>query len=708
VTRLSSEGSPFLTAAVASSIAAIVIGFVYWALRIGFENPVVPIAASVGLGLLFINIPVIVSSALERPGAAHQWLTSYSFIWLATFAVIAGIGRAAVRFESSPTILIATLGAAAFLAVLISWLKRTSFRNALLLIAGSGFFGTWAAGVVWGRIYKNPVFLEMLISNGIVHHDAVTLAALGNMLRTYHVASPGLDGLPYMAYHWGTPWLFAQLSNLTGQSVLEFYQLGYPVALIPLFFGGVLAFAAQMQKGEEKQSAAFWAVFLGATVGFIPVTGLDALGVWTSNLTISESYGVAIPFGLMLAATVVEFWRERCEPIFSRSASVLDFAFLAFILAGGLAIAGYLKISVMILGFGALGYAALRVQAWKRPTLILIFLWIAVLVFLTYKRVSLVAHHEGIVPFDFIRSFVPRVWWPFYVLAQLFWTIVYVVLRLRRENAETVRDVAQLIRARKIIDVEIVSVVAIAGLLPGFILHIDGGSAFYFSDVQRWLSVGLILASAGILIPKARVNGLAKAALIFVAIPFIVSMARNSIHWTTRMLKANAELRHSLYPAGESVAMLPGIRSLPRLIDPVKLSEGLRRSANYNPVSGLLALSRLSADEKRLSAVFVPQSEERYWTILKRPGACSFSGFVVPALTGISMVDGMPAPDCKLSPYYGLSLYDKRSHPQTAAEAEPSSVCKRAVGLGFTRVIRLHFDEAGRMSSLTTECAKKS
>jgi hypothetical protein len=697
-----------LSIAVGSSVVAIGLGLIYWALRIGFENPPVPIIASVALGLLFINVPVLLSRVISREDARNRWIRSYSFAWIFTFALIAAAGRIAVGFERSPAILIAILGSLAFLIVLSGWIRATPPLRALALLAGTGMFSTWAAGVVWGRIYKSPVFLEMLIANGVVHHDAVTLAALGNMLRSYHVASVGLDGVPYMAYHWGTPWLFAQLSNLTGQSVLEFYQLGYPVAMIPLFFGGLLAFAAQMREGEADLSFAFWAVFLAATIGVIPVAGLDAIGVWTSNLTISESYAVAVPFALMLAATTVEFWRERSEPLLARHGTALDFAFLALILAGGLVILGYLKISLMILGFVALGYAAVRVQAWKRLPLAVIGVCIVFLVFITYKRVSLVAHHEGIVPLDFLRSFVPQVWWPFFIPAQLFWSLVYIALRLRQEKAHTVADAAALVRERRILDVEIVAVVAVAGLLPGFILHIDGGSAFYFSDVQRWLSVGLLLASVGTLMPRARLTGLAKAAVLLIAAPFIVSMARNSVHWTARMLKVNAELRHSLYPPAERALILPAIRSLPRLTDSAKLATGLRSAENYNIVHGMLALARLPVRDKEQTAVFVPQREVKYWTLLKRPGACSFSGFVVPAITGMSMVDGMPPPGCKLSPYYGLSLYPKRQSPQADTDTMPATVCTRAARLGFRRVITLHFDEHGRMSSTTSQCVTTS
>jgi hypothetical protein len=549
--------------------------------------------------------------------------------------------------------------------------------------------------------------METLIGSGIVHHDGVTLAALGNMLRTYHVASMGLDGVSYMAYHWGSPWLFAQLSNLTGQSVLTFYQLGYPVTMIPLFFGSVVACAVQLSERDVTRDWITWALLIAATIGFMPITGMDALGVWTSNLVISESYAVAIPIALMLLATTVVFWNQRGNAVLMGNAGVGDFTFLAIVLAGGLVVLGYVKISFMILGFGALAYAALRVGAWKRLPLVAIALWITAIVAVTYKRVSLVAHHEGVVPFDFLKSFVAHEWWPFFVIAQLFWSLLFIVLRLRQENARTVADVIRLSRERRILDVEVLAVVATAGILPGFILHIDGGSAFYFSDIQRWLAVPLILASAAALIPRIewnRFSKLGKVAIVFVLLPFVVSTARNSEHWTTRMLKANAELRYSLYPAGERAAITPGIRALPHLADPVKLDAGLKSSANYNPVEGLVSLAEMPLWEKKATAVFVPQSEQKYWTILKRPGACAFSGFVVPSLTGIAMIDGMPAADCKLSPYYGLSLFAHRTTAQADADTTRVVLCRKAAAAGFRQVVKLHFDDEGRMSSQAIGC----
>jgi len=341
---------------------------------------------------------------------------------------------------------------------------------------------------------------------------------------------------------------------------------------------------------------------------------------------------------------------------------------------------------------------------------VLVGLISTLLVVITYPRVSLAAHREGIVPLDFLKGFVPLDWWAFFLLFHLFWSVLYVVLRLRQEGARTLGDVAALARTGKTLDVELVILIALAGVAPGMVLHIDGGSAFYFSDVQRWLSVGLLLAGVGTLLPRIprwRWTDLRMIAIAFVALPLAISLSRNSLHWTSRMLRANSATRYALYPAADRAAIPEGIRSLPLLDDPAKLEAGLASARNSNPVRGLLELGELSPVSKRATAVFVPQSEDRYWSILTRPGACGFSGFVIPSLAGMSMIDGMPPVGCTLSPYYGLSLYPKRTRPQTPEDATPGALCRRALRLGFQRVLTLRFDESGKIDRQPTECLRK-
>ncbi len=617
------------------------------------------------------------------------------------------------------------------------WITKAPLWRSLLFVAGTGVFSVWASGVVWGTIYKNPLFYEDYILNGYIHHDGLAVAAIGNMLRTYHVATTGIDGLNYVPYHWGTPWLFAQLSNLTGAEVFNFYQLGFPVTMLPLFFGGTVAFAVAMRNRRKGPDAGqdlrhdfrFWFVFLAACLGIIPLSGLDGMGVWTSGL-ISESYTVAVPCGLLFLATVVAFYdgvSQRAGVATGRARAVADSLFVLIGIPLGIVILGYLKISLMVLGFALAMYALFRLRLYRRPLYLMAALLLVVLFYFTYGQVSLPAHREGISPFDFLWGFVRPAWWPFFLMVHLFWSWVYIAARLRSEGVGTLTDLKEAAAEHRILDVEAVALVALLGIAPGLILHIDGGSAFYFSDVQRWLSAGLILsrfpAFLALIVGEAppnrkrkprgflsRLDGvtLRQVLIVFFLVPVVGSMVSNSLAWPITMARANGETRHALYPAAVAANIPSGLHALVRLRDRATLDEGLRRSPNFVVAETLRGLSAIPASVRRHTALFIPQDQGAFWHSLTRPGACTFQPLLATALSSVAMVDGMPPYGCTLSRYYGLGSFRPRTRPQTAADAAPAVLCRRAAAAGMDRVLVLTFDGTRSATTTTVQCPPKS
>jgi hypothetical protein len=297
------------------------------------------------------------------------------------------------------------------------------------------------------------------------------------------------------------------------------------------------------------------------------------------------------------------------------------------------------------------------------------------------------------------------------------------VLRLIQERTATLEDLWDQLKARRLLDVEAVLLVALAGVAPGMILHIDGGSAFYFSDVQRWLALGLLLsmpplwiiafdrseapASAGGARGLGSLRTARIAAAIF-ALPLVATMALNAAHWTKIFAQANSATRTSLYPASLASSIPAGIHGLPYLANSETLREGLEASRNFRVLDQLRRLSSLSLAERRRTALFIPQSERRYWDVLTRPGACSFSSFVAPALSTMAMIDGMPPFGCELSPFYGLGQYTPRRRPQTEADASAENVCRKARASRFQQVMLLHFDSAGAMIERLAACTGTS
>jgi len=726
------------TIVVATGIVSIGMAALYWAMRIGFENPLLDAARPVAIALFILTFPFVASRGIwalrgKEQGTALPWWASYPFLSLVGLALTGILGRLVPTLGFSPLPLLAIVGVTAFLVILARWITSAHLWRSLLLVTGSGAFSVWASGVVWGTIYKNPLFYENYVLNGLIHHDVLPLAAIGNMLSTYHVATTGIDGLNYVPYHWGTPWLFAQFSNLTGDKVFDFYQLGFPVMMIPFFFGGILVFAVAMRNRRKSPDAGqdlrddfrFWFIFLAACLGVIPLAGLEGMAVWTS-LLISESYVVAVPCALLLLATVVAFYdgaSQRPGAEGGRGRAIADSLFVLIGIPLGIIALGYLKISLMVLGVVLAMYALFRLRLYRRPLYVVAAVLLLVLFYYAYGQVSLPGHREGISPFDFLWSFVRPAWWPFWPIVHLLWSWVYIAVRLRSEGVGTLADLKEAVAERRLLDVEAVALVALVGIAPGLVLHIDGGSAFYFSDVQRWLAVGLILSrlptllaailgetapkrarrSAGFLSRLDNV-GVRNVVIAFLLLPVVGSMLANGVAWPVTMLRANAETRHALYPSEVRAAIPLGLHGLVRLHDRATLDEGLKRSPNFAVAEALRGLSMLPVSVRSHTALFIPQSQTAFWESLKRPGACTFHSLLAPALSALAMVDGTPLYGCKVSRYYGFGQFAHRTRPQTVADTQPDVLCRQATSGGMDRVIVLTFDGAGRAIKRAVEC----
>jgi hypothetical protein len=706
------------TLVVLSGTVAVTLGGVYGLLRAGFENPVAPILNSVCLSLFLTIFPFFSQAVVRRVRSRNQsgWATSYPFLWLLGFAITGIAGRAVPVVGLNLLIAFAVVGLAGFAFAFVKWvMDQGALRSIAYLVSGVAF-GCWTAGVVWGRIYKNPLFVESLIIDGSVHHDTLYLASLGNMLRTYGTASTGIDGLNYVPYHWGSAWLFAQWSNLIGIDPLQFYQLTFPVTIIPFFFGGVIALAIFLRDRRPSTSddraqrlgGVFWAVFIAIAIGIAPLDGMEAMGVWTSNILISESYTIALPAALLIVALIIRWADGVSSAAGSLSSAPLrksDLLFLLVVYPAALVLLGYLKISLMALMFAVTVFLFVRLELYRRMPYAAAMVISAVAFYVTYKQVSLPAHREGYVALDYVRSFVPPPWWPFFLLVHLLWTWVYAVFRCRQEN---VRDLAELwtaVSEGRLLDVELIVGLALVGVMPGMIMHIDGGSAFYFSDVQRWLAGAFLLSwiagtrrrfwrgeSSG---EKRSFNigAIPTRSLLaaFLIVPAAGSVLSNAVHWPAITVKQNANVRGELYRTAGNPGSTGRMRDVTRLRNPAVIAAGLRAGRNYTVVHSLEAFQALPAQSRRHLALFIPQDDGHFWSSLTRPGACTFQSLMGPALSGIALVDGMPAVGCQLSKYYGMGSFTPRTRAQTPADTTTAALCGRARAIGADTVIVLRF-----------------
>jgi hypothetical protein len=711
------------TIAVFATVLATVIAALYYAGRTGFANPVHPVAMTLGLSL-FISVSPFIAWRLSARGHYDEpppWWRSQTMLTIGAIAVsaLAGMLVPAAGLNLAPVL--AAIGFVSGAAALVMWILQGRLLTNLLFLTGSTVFAVWACGVAWSTRYKTPVFWETLEYKADVHHDPLYYVSMANNMRSYGVPSTGLDGVPYTAYHYGSAWLNSQWAWLAGTDVLSFYSLGPSVIVIPLFFAAILVLGVEVKKSWTvspemaerplRTDYAAWLFFIAVSIGIIPTSGLDAMGIWNRHAMISESYVIAVPVFLLTIATAIAWWRRK-----RTSSSPGDIVFLLIFAPLILSALGFLKVSLMLLllcsGIGvALLGRLLRDRLLAASTVLCL-----VAAGITYKLVSVTAQNQGIVPFAFMRfSGVDAAWWPYFILVHLFWSWLYIYLRLREEGLESIGTIRGAALEGRITDVVVVAIVAIAGWLPGEVIDIHGGSAVYFSDVQRWLALSLLTASGWRWLalrrkrkenaaPEGGVIGSIRLSQVWVAalaIPISVTIMLNAVRAPATALRANIALRRALY----SEAGVAGEVSVRALADRGTLANGLHRSPDYELIATLRSFDRLSPLVKRKTLVFIPQSYGHFWRVWTEPERCSYIPLIVPATSSLALLDGMPPVDCDLTRQYGMTTYQRRTKPQLPSDMTPATLCAKAKEKGFTRVIMLDGSDSSGVAAHPIECS---
>jgi hypothetical protein len=148
----------FGTVAVTASFLAIGLAAIYWISRAGLGNPIRPVIEVTLVSLFMINAPYTARLISVKLDVRRGWATSYGSYWLLAILITALAGRYAGN-TVLPVFLAA--GALTFLVTMVDWLRHGSLWRSAIVIIGSLAFSTFAGGVVWGRIYKSPLFMEM-------------------------------------------------------------------------------------------------------------------------------------------------------------------------------------------------------------------------------------------------------------------------------------------------------------------------------------------------------------------------------------------------------------------------------------------------------------------------------------------------------------------------------------------------------------------
>jgi hypothetical protein len=502
---------------------------------------------------------------------------------------------------------------------------------------------------------------------------------------------------------------------------LSFYSLGYTLVAVPLFLGAIMMLATEARRaispspsrhGWLRSNGWGWLAFAVGTIGIIPDTALYAMAVWNAHVVLSESYLSALPVFLLVVAIAIVVWRADRAGAAGNRKTVFMIVFLPIALAA----LGFFKVSLMVLLLALCLWAALRTGAWKSPRAMVAIVLMTVASGATYQAVSLEAHNGGLFPLHFMRYSTAENWHQFFPLIHFAWTWVYLAGRIFEERIGDFKTLVESLKSGRLLDAELLFVLALLGFLPGEVLIIHGGSAIYFSDVQRWIALPLVIARAGIWVslwrerraatrpPTTGSIRLSTLLIVFVAAPFVVTMVLNTVKPPFRLLRQNLSTRSLLVSLGGAEPRLAaGERKV--LFDPEILDSGLKKGKYYGLVSGLRAAGRIPAAEKSDMGLFIPQSYTLFWHIFDTDDRCTYAPMVAPSIAGMALIDGMPYYGCEVTDQYNMQAYQARTREQTPADATDEAICGKAVAKAFRRVLVLEPDELGNPKQRILDCS---
>jgi hypothetical protein len=373
--------------------------------------------------------------------------------------------------------------------------------------------GGWFATTLLSHEWRSPLSEEILAMGKLpFSKDQLFHASVANSIATYGIPSTALDGTPYLSYHFASHWIFARLSNLINLTILQFYQLGYTVIIVPFLLKSILScsleiwqyFNSKVKTINLRSNIIYWAIFAIAYINIIPAKLIqDTLPAWKMppQSLQSESHVLSLAFLFILLSLTLHFCRENFNDF--KNLDKIDIVFIVSIFPLLFGLICLTKISTGLLALVTIVYLFVRLKLYHNKIFIVGAIVLLSLFVIIYKFTAS-GHSTQFKILGFLGDYVGKGWQPFFLLFHLFWSWLFIILKLQATNIKTLVDLKQAYLSRQTIDVELVFIFALVGILPGTILDIADGSAFFFSEVQTWVALGFILGNLPLFILSFR------------------------------------------------------------------------------------------------------------------------------------------------------------------------------------------------------------
>jgi hypothetical protein len=622
------------------------------------------------VGLFFILLSLAMMGLVTASRAAFETPPAYSFgfAWLHCAAVIF-VWQTMVLKHRLPNSLVVllTLAVVAFPCMagnsaVMSWF----IGFFLLMIVIYGIFDTWPAlsrlslwkgtallcgapilAVVlflWVNTLKYANVLEPeLALFGLLHVDTLYHTAISSMFTQHGAVSTGLDGLVHTPYHALSHLWIGRLSEWLNTTPIHGYYLVIQIIAIPLVIFSLVVCTVMLTDTRDQHEMNF------ANILLVPLCllFLVAIGDWNSYL-VSESH----TFGMLIFMLGIPLLFQQAREHFGPGATL---RLIVICLAGVLMT--FAKISVGAIWFGGLGYVLFRhilVQRLSSRTL----MWLI-------PTIIVVA----LVFFPVLLSVLPQEHLDKFRLAPLKFAKEEGIIVAVNSAVIAIGSLLIGLELKKNgpnVPLEMLAVQMATAWVLTNLVDLPGGSSYYFLTVGTWIS---IVVTARWLLQSVNFENKMPYHIALVAV-LALSIAANS-----KITRGYPRLRGMV----DQLADLEKVPKPPFLFATAEMAKQIPSAVGSQLMQAIFA--HFSYGEKDV-LVFVPPSNKAFWNLNQD---CRRKALLVPSLTGIPLINGLPPVDQGCAPIdtHGYLQYSADSVSRDMTDAE---LCAKALKLGYNHI----------------------
>jgi hypothetical protein len=686
-----------------------VLAFLYWLSRYGLDNPGLAVLNVLSIGYILLIFPHLLRRFLKTE---NLWL-NYFFLSIYTLLFLTFLGYIS-SFIGISLLLKALFYFGFFLLFIFlydyffNFFKKSDVLYAMFFL----FFSSFVAFAVWGTKLHSPLFTEKIVL-GSANADTLSFSATANLIKTYDMPSTGVDGLPYLPYHWGSNAIFAFFSSLSGVSALTFYNLGFPVIFIPFYFINLLSLVSAGRR--YKNFGLRFGLSLYVLLSIIYIEILPS--AWREGSVgllppfSSETHLMGMSFLFLILGSVLAYFEKRRKAE-SANFHLSDYFFLFLFLPALFGLLGIIKIFWLPFLAAVYGYLFFRLGWWKR----MVF-WIngGLLALFSAGAAGLVLKNEGMAPrfLSYIRDSVSHEMYAIFFLYYFIWLVLFIFLFFLRHKVKA-GDLRNFIKEKKHLEIELIIFIVILAVLPGTIFFIPHGNAIYFFDFQRWMCLVLALIYWPAVYGKAREAGPVSLrrmnlGIITAGFFFLAFFSYNYFHNYFKQAKLffgrNITTRSAVLNSKENFNLISESLTSPWLgISGIKAVWSLamepyggmlNKNPRYQFLKILEEIDRMPISGKKETCIYIPRSNMIFWKSWETDYSTKNEGkmylkipLIVPSVSGLAMINGLPKgldPDVSVR-WYGYGLYNQK---EAVFDRDLTAEEIKALGIkrGFKRII---------------------